>query len=81
MIAGERLELSRLRQPTALIRRTFHGCVAIILIGLGCSLFDFPRAIRISGLGFLGLSAWLLRYDWHGRARSNPAYRVSWRFL
>ena len=63
MIAGERLELSRLRQPTALIRRAFYGCVAIILIGLGCSLFDFPRAIRISGLGFLGLAAWLLRYD------------------
>jgi hypothetical protein len=73
MIAGERLELSRLRQPTALIRRAFHGCVAIILIGLGCSLFDFPRAIRISGLGFLGLAAWLLRYDlaWQSTQQSG----------
>ena len=73
MIAGERLELSRLRQPTALIRRAFHGCVAIILIGLGCSLFDFPRAIRISGLGFLGLGAWLLRYDlaWQSAQQSG----------
>jgi hypothetical protein len=63
MIAGERLELSRLRQPTALIRRAFHGSVAVILIGLVCSLFDFPTAIRINGLGFLGLAVWLLRYD------------------
>jgi hypothetical protein len=73
MIASERLELSRLRRPTALIRRAFHGCVAIILIGLGCSLFDFPRAIRISGLGFLGLAAWLLRYDlaWQSAQQSS----------
>lgn len=73
MIAGERLELSRLRQPTALIRRAFHGCVAVILIGLGSSLFDFPAAIRISGLGFLGLAAWLLRYDlaWQSARQSG----------
>jgi hypothetical protein len=63
MIAGERLELSRLRQPTALIRGAFHGCVAAILIGLGGSLFDFPTATRISGFGFFALAVWLLRYD------------------
>jgi hypothetical protein len=63
MIAGERLELSRLRQLTALIRRAFHVSVAVILIGLVCSPFDFPTAIRICGLGFLGLAVWLLRYD------------------
>jgi len=75
MIAGERLELSRLRQPTELIRRAFHGCVAVILIGLGCSLFDFPRAIPISGLGFLGLAVWLLRYDlaWQSARQSGLA--------
>jgi hypothetical protein len=73
MIAGERLELSRLRRPTALIRRAFHGCVAVILIGLVWSLFDFPTAIRISGLGFLGLAAWLLRYDmaWQSAQQSG----------
>ena len=63
MIAGERLELSRLRQPTALIRRAFHGCVAVILIGLVCSLFDLTTAIRIIGFGLLVLALWLLRYD------------------
>ena len=63
MIAGERLELSRLRQPTALIRRVFHGFIAIVVIGLACSLVDFSTAIRLSGFGFLGLAVWLLRYD------------------
>ena len=73
MIAGERLELSRLRQPPPLIRCAFHGCIAVILIGLACSLFDFPRAIRISGLGFLGLAVWLLRYDlaWQSAQQSG----------
>jgi hypothetical protein len=63
MIAGERLELSRLRQPTALIRRLFHVCVAVILGGLVCSLFDVPAGVRICGLGFFALALWLLRYD------------------
>jgi hypothetical protein len=73
MIAGERLELSRLRQPTALIRRAFHGCVAVILVGLAGLLFDFPAAIRISGLGFVGLALWLLRYDlaWQSAQQSG----------
>lgn len=73
MIAGERLELSRLRQPTALIRRGFHCCVAVILIGLACSLFDLSTAIRISGLGFVGLAVWLLRYDlaWQSARQSG----------
>jgi hypothetical protein len=63
MIAGERLELSRLRQPTALIRRAFHGCVAVIFIGLVWALFDLTTAIRITGFGLLVLALWLLRYD------------------
>ena len=73
MIAGERLELSRLRQPTALIRRAFHGSVAVILIGLVCSLFDLLTAIRISGFGFLALALWLLRYDlaWQSTQQSG----------
>ena len=72
MIAGERLELSRLRQPTALIRRVFHGCVAIVLIGLACSLVNFSTAIRISGFGFLGLAAWLMRYDLAWQSARQP---------
>ena len=63
MIAGERLELSRLRQPPVSVRRAFHACVAVILAGLACSLFDLPTAVRICGLGFFALALWLLRYD------------------
>jgi len=63
MIAGERLELSRLRQPTPLIRGEFHASVAVILIGLGYSFFDFPTALRLAGVGLLLLALWLLRYD------------------
>ena len=80
MIAGERLELSRLRQPTALIRRGFHGCIAVVVIGLACSLMDFSIAIRISGFGFLGLAAWLLRYDlvWQsGRQPGLPRFMAT----
>jgi hypothetical protein len=75
MIAGERLELSRLRQPPVLIRRAFHGCVAVILIGLAYSLFDLPPAVRIVGFGFLALAVWLLRYDlaWQGTQQSGLA--------
>ena len=63
MIAGERLELSRLRQPPMSVRRVFHACVAIIFVGLVCSLFDIPAAARICGFGFFTLGLWLLRYD------------------
>ena len=72
MIAGERLELSRLRQLSALIRHGFHGCIALVLIGLACSFFDFSTAIRISGFGFLGLAAWLLRYDLAWQSARQP---------
>jgi hypothetical protein len=72
MIAGERLELSRLRRPSALIRRGFHGCIAVVVIGLACSLVDFSTAIRISGFGFLALAAWLLRYDLVWQSARQP---------
>jgi hypothetical protein len=73
MIAGERLELSRLRQPTPLIQASFHCCVVVILIGLPGSLFDLPTAVRVSGVGYLALAAWLLRYDlaWQSARQSG----------
>ena len=72
MIAGERLELSRLRQPTPLIRFTFHAGAAVILIGLGYSFFDFPMALRIVGAGLLVLALWLLRYDLVWQSARQP---------
>jgi hypothetical protein len=72
MIAGERLELSRLRQPTPLIRGAFHACIAVVVIGLAGSLVDFSTAIRIGGFGFLALAAWLLRYDLVWQSARQP---------
>jgi hypothetical protein len=72
MIAGERLELSRLRQPTPLIRGAFHASVAIIIIGLGYSFFDFPAALRLAGVGLLALALWLLRYDLVWQSARQP---------
>src|SRR5262245_13229367 len=77
MIAGERLELSRLRQPRPLIRFAFHAGVAVILIGLCYSFFDFPTALRLAGVGLLVLALWLLRYDlaWHSAQQAGlPRY-------
>lgn len=73
MIAGERLELSRLRQPTPLIRFAFRAGVAVILIGLGYSFFDFSTALRLAGAGLLMLALWLLRYDlvWQSARQSG----------
>jgi hypothetical protein len=48
MIAGERLELSRLRQPRALIRRAFHGCVAVIVLAIRLPCSHSHQRIRIS---------------------------------
>jgi hypothetical protein len=63
MIAGERLELSRLRRPPPLVRFSFHVGVAIVLVGLGYLLVDFTTGLRVTGTGLLVLALWLLRYD------------------
>ena len=63
MIAGERLELSRLRRPSATIRAIFHVSVAIILMGLVLSMLEPHSGVRIAGLGLLAIALWLLRYD------------------
>ncbi len=67
MIAGERLELSRVRRPPVIIRAIFHASVAIISVGIACSHFDFHFGIRLAGAGLLTIALWLLRYDlaWH----------------
>jgi hypothetical protein len=77
MIAGERLELSRLRQPTPLVRGAFHAAVLLILIGLVYSFVELLAAIYISGIGVFALALWLLRYDlvWQSvRQRGLPRF-------
>ncbi len=67
MIAGERLELSRVRRPSARVRALFHLSFAIVIIGVIYSLADFHIGLGIAGAGFLAIALWLLRYDlaWH----------------
>ena len=77
MIAGERLELSRLRRPSVTIRAIFHISVAIILLGLVLSTLELHSGVRIAGLGLLAIALWLLRYDlaWHSAQQAGlPRY-------
>ena len=77
MIAGERLELSRLRRPSVTIRAIFHASVAIILMGLIFSMLEFHSGVRMAGLGLFAIALWLLRYDlaWHSAQQAGlPRY-------
>jgi hypothetical protein len=77
MIAGERLELSRLRRPSVTILAIFHISVAIILLGLVLSTLELHSGVRIAGLGLLAVALWLLRYDlaWHTAQQAGlPRY-------
>ncbi len=62
-IAGERLELSRLVQLSA-VRRTAFVAIAIALVaGLLLSLVQAASGARVLGAAMLGLAAWLGRFD------------------
>ena len=62
-IAGERLELSRLRFLTVLDRLKFLLAVGLFVLGLAVSLRLFQLGVWLSGLGLAALAFWLLRYD------------------
>jgi len=63
MIAGERLELSRLLGLSAWDRLKFLLADGIFLSGLVVSLATFALGVWISGVGLTALAFWLLRYD------------------
>ena len=63
MIAGERLELSRVRRPSAKVRAIFHISLGIVIMGIIYSLLDFYFGLRIAGAGLLAIALWLVRYD------------------
>ncbi len=63
MIAGERLELSRIRRPPLQVRAKFYAGVAVFIVGLCATLIDFHNALRVSAVGLLAIALWLLRYD------------------
>ncbi len=62
-VVGERLELSRLRRPSATARRLFLGAGAIFVAGVATTTALPDLGTRIAGLGLIALAAWLARND------------------
>jgi hypothetical protein len=62
-IAGERLELSRLRRPSELARRLFGAVMALLGASLLAGLALPQPAFRLFGLSLFLLAAWLLVHD------------------
>jgi hypothetical protein len=76
-IGGERLELSRVLQPTALQRRIFIAITIALLSGAILSLFTLEWGARLSGLSMLALALWFLNTDLARRniRHKNPLTR------
>lgn len=62
-IAGERLELGRLRQLPERAEELFLLLIVLLLSGLMVVAFAADMGVRIVSLSFIGMAAWLLRYD------------------
>ncbi len=69
-IAGERLELARVWMRARAALPGFLAAAAVVLAGLVLTTAFTPlapagrqAAIRLTGLGWLGLAVWLLRFD------------------
>jgi hypothetical protein len=62
-IAGERLELSRVRRLMRRSQRLFAAITLVVLLGLVWLRVDPIWGERIVGLGYLALAAWLLVHD------------------
>src|SRR5512139_2278720 len=63
MIAGERLELNRVRRPPLRVRVLLRIALVIFVAGLALTLLDFRFGVRIAGGGLIAIALWLLRYD------------------
>src|SRR5579884_789023 len=62
-IAGERLELSRLLQPSPRSRWWFTGAVVVFVVGLATWSVDADVGARVIGLALAALPLWLYRHD------------------
>jgi hypothetical protein len=62
-VAGERLELGRMRRPARSVQAIFLTPVALLSAGLLVMAFDRSLGVRVSGIAMLALALWLLRYD------------------
>ncbi len=62
-IAAERLELSRVRRLDDRARATFLVAAGLVVVGLVVSLGSFAAGVRVTGVGFAALAAWLGIHD------------------
>jgi hypothetical protein len=62
-ITGERVELARIRFRGSAGRAAFAVAVSIYVATLLVMVVDAPLGVRLSGLGMLAMTAWLLRHD------------------
>lgn len=62
-IAGERLELSRVRRLSNVNYRLFLAVNAIFIAGAVLVIFLHDAGSRVAGAGLVALGLWLLRYD------------------
>ena len=62
-IAGERLELSRVRRPPRSARLGFCSVAALLGVGLVVLHWNAGLGSQLSGAGLLAFALWLARYD------------------
>lgn len=62
-IVGERLELSRLRMPSAAAQRRLVAAAALFAVGVATTLVARVPGLVLAGLGLLAQTAWLARHD------------------
>jgi hypothetical protein len=62
-IAGERLELTRLRRRGGRTHVTFVGLVTLLVSGLALTVFRLDTGVRITGAAMVGLAIWLGLFD------------------
>lgn len=71
-IAGERLELGRMRRLSAVVLAIFFAAVSVVVLGAATSALAFDTGVRVFGAGLLALALWLVRYDLAWRTARVP---------
>ena len=83
VIAGERLELSRVLRLTKRTTRLFGLAAGLFVLGLLLSLFTYGFGIRLASLGVIALALWFGRYDIARRTIRRPGVTryIAWNLL
>ncbi|MFI5304082.1 MAG: hypothetical protein ACHQYP_04730, partial [Nitrospiria bacterium] len=62
-IVGERLELARLGFLTSFAKKTYQAGIGLLSGGLAITLISFDIGLKLTGIGFIVLAVWLLKFD------------------